>query len=79
MRLGNSAAARCLLTVASAVLILASGLLVLIKGWTWPGPTRRYERTVAARPNRRGDGGPIGTWDALSRGEDPTSKVDDPT
>jgi uncharacterized membrane protein (TIGR02234 family) len=72
-----------------AVLLLGAGLLVLIRGWSWPGPTRRYERSGAAvaspgrqaatRPGPAADAGPAGTWDALSRGEDPTSGVDDPT
>jgi hypothetical protein len=62
-----------------AVLIVAAGLLVLIRGWSWPGPSRRYERPdqpVTAVPAKIG---PAGTWDALSRGEDPTSRVEDPT
>jgi uncharacterized membrane protein (TIGR02234 family) len=72
-----------------AVLLLGAGLLVLIRGWYWPGPTRRYERSGATVPSTgrqsaprsapAADAGPAGTWDALSRGEDPTSRVEDPT
>ena len=93
---GNSVAISAWPWVAGlgAVLIVGASLLVLIKGWSWPGPTRRYERAgkavpapaslgAAARSGPRPAGpaevGPAGTWDALSRGEDPTSKVEDPT
>lgn len=73
-----------------AGLIAGAGLLVLLQGWSWPGPTRRFERSAdavgapgaaqsgpgSARPV---DLGPADTWDALSRGEDPTSKLEEPT
>jgi uncharacterized membrane protein (TIGR02234 family) len=73
------------------VLILAAGLLTLIGGRSWSGPIRRYERTApgdhpasrqrpAAAASGPGDETPdetpAGTWDALSRGEDPTSAAD---
>lgn len=65
-----------------AILVLA-GLLALIGGRSWSGPTRRYERAPAtpvsfgASPEEAGrraePGAPAAAWDALSRGEDPTS------
>jgi uncharacterized membrane protein (TIGR02234 family) len=69
--------------VAGGVLVLLAGLLALVGGRSWRGPTRRYERaapaegpaSVSAAPTRRNET-PAGTWDALSRGEDPTSAPD---
>jgi uncharacterized membrane protein (TIGR02234 family) len=78
--------------VGGAMLVLA-GLLALVGGRSWSGPTRRYEREPApsgsagsTRPAGSIDaagsadlaepGAPAptaATWDALSRGEDPTS------
>ena len=74
-------------------LILVAGLLALWGGRSWSGPTRRYERlpassaTSATSVDREGSAGtpvgrpvaPAATWDALSRGEDPTSASEDPT
>jgi uncharacterized membrane protein (TIGR02234 family) len=81
--------------VVGGVVILLAGLLAVIGGRSWPGPTRRYERAPGAadrigsagRPGRAVAAGsapgredtPASTWDALSRGEDPTSPSDDVT
>lgn len=54
----------CLL---GAVLIIVGGVVAAIFGGRWPGPTRRYER-AAAKASR-----PVDAWDALERGEDPTT------
>jgi uncharacterized membrane protein (TIGR02234 family) len=75
--------------VVGGVLIGIAGLLTLIGGRSWSGPTRRYERTSTgpesmSRPGATAtapvalDETPAGTWDALSRGEDPTSAADAP-
>ena len=58
--------------VLGGVLIGLAGLLTLVGGRSWAGPTRRYEREKAAAPVSA-EPNPAGTWDALSRGEDPTS------
>jgi uncharacterized membrane protein (TIGR02234 family) len=50
-----------------AVLIIVGGLLAVIYSGGWPAPARRYER-VNAKASR-----PKDTWEALERGEDPTS------
>jgi uncharacterized membrane protein (TIGR02234 family) len=52
-----------------AALMLAAGLVTVVRGRSWPGPTRRYERARSS-PS---------PWDALSRGEDPTSTGVDAT
>jgi uncharacterized membrane protein (TIGR02234 family) len=67
--------------VLGGVLIGLSGLLTVLGGRSWAGPSRRYEREkapvpVAADP---GSSGTAAYWDALSRGEDPTSALDEPT
>jgi uncharacterized membrane protein (TIGR02234 family) len=76
---------------AGGLLVVIAGLLTLVKGWTWPVPGRRFERPDPAvgtgadsRPVSRPvttprAAGSAGTWDALSRGEDPTSNSEDPT
>jgi uncharacterized membrane protein (TIGR02234 family) len=57
----------------------AAGLLVVLRGRSWPGMGRRYERTAAvagpepaARPQTDEDRAQA-AWKALDRGEDPTT------
>jgi len=80
---------------AGAGLIAAAGFVTILRGWSWPGPARRFERSTGpgsgpvrsgspgrvktGGPPTRDHGGSAGTWDALSRGEDPTAAIDDPT
>jgi uncharacterized membrane protein (TIGR02234 family) len=54
----------CLL---GAVLIVAGAIAIALTCGRWPQPGRRYERTNVAA------GRPTDAWDALERGEDPTS------
>jgi hypothetical protein len=42
------------------------GLVTLVTARRWPGPTRRYESAPIT------DDSPAASWDALSRGSDPT-------
>lgn len=54
--------------------LTAVGGLIVVRGRTWPGLSQRYERSVAAKSGQ--DAAPISTlsaWDALDRGEDPTT------
>jgi uncharacterized membrane protein (TIGR02234 family) len=55
------------LCLVGAVLIVAGGIAIALTCGRWPQPGRRYERTSAAA-GRAAD-----PWDALERGEDPTS------
>lgn len=57
---------------AGGLLIALAGLLVMLRGAHWPGPADRYERAGAEPSPEVADAGPARTWDALSRGEDPT-------
>ncbi|MGY2080931.1 Trp biosynthesis-associated membrane protein [Modestobacter sp. SYSU DS0657] len=62
-------------TVAAGVLALLVGVFVVLRGGSWPGMGRRYERTTAgaapARPATDEDRHQA-AWKALDRGEDPT-------
>ncbi len=53
--------------VVGALLVIAGGVVAAIFGGRWPNPTRRYERAAAKA------GRPVDAWEALERGEDPTS------
>lgn len=66
------------LGVASGVLIALGGAVAVVRARSWGGLSARYE-TAGAQPPRQGpaassdvDDDPGLTWDALSRGEDPT-------
>jgi uncharacterized membrane protein (TIGR02234 family) len=64
------------LTVVAGVSGVAAGLFVVLRGRTWPGMGRRYERTpeaaAAPRPETDEDRAQA-AWRALDRGEDPTA------
>lgn len=53
--------------VAAGVLTALVGAAVLATGHRWPGPTTKYEAVPADDT-----GTPIGAWDSLSDGSDPT-------
>jgi uncharacterized membrane protein (TIGR02234 family) len=60
------------------LVLLAAGALTVVRGRHWPGMSSRYE-TPAARASRETASvreqstTPKGLWDALDRGEDPTT------
>jgi uncharacterized membrane protein (TIGR02234 family) len=56
-----------ILSGAGAVLMIAGGVLAILRGGRWAGMSARYERSPAAPPD---DGKAL--WDALDRGDDPT-------
>ena len=64
------------LALVAGLLAVAAGLLTVLRGRTWPGMGRRYERpvAVAAAPTRRqtDEDRALDAWRALDRGEDPT-------
>jgi hypothetical protein len=51
----------------------ALGVLLLATSRRWPDRTRRFSAVRA----EAADGGPIGEWDALSGGDDPTAEPGD--
>jgi uncharacterized membrane protein (TIGR02234 family) len=65
--------------LAAAVLLVAAGLVAVLRARRWAAPGRRFESAGAGTaPGGTGsapvpgEGNPIDAWDALSRGEDPT-------
>lgn len=64
---------------AAGALILAAGLLALVRGRDWPAMSGRYERDGAPRPRaqRRAPDPdrPEDLWKAIDRGEDPTREA----
>jgi hypothetical protein len=50
-------------TLIGSVLVLAAGLVTCLRGRTWPGLGRKYDRT---NPRQLTD------WQALDQGQDPT-------
>ena len=59
------------LTVLSAVLVMAAGVLVCAFGSGWSAMSSRYEA-----PNARPVGGDEAMWTALDRGVDPTTRTE---
>ncbi|RBY88985.1 TIGR02234 family membrane protein [Blastococcus sp. TBT05-19] len=66
------------LTLVAALLAVAAGLLATVRGRSWPGMGRRYERTPAAAPPRTDEDRAQEAWKALDRGDDPTEDAADP-
>jgi uncharacterized membrane protein (TIGR02234 family) len=70
-----------LLALVAGLLAVAAGLLTVLRGRSWPGMGRRYERTAAApaaaRP-RTDEDRALDAWRALDRGEDPTEGTTEP-
>ncbi|MEU6034966.1 Trp biosynthesis-associated membrane protein [Actinomadura sp. NPDC047616] len=66
-------------SLAGGLLLLAAGLVTLLRGARWPGMSARYERPVTAAPRTppRADD-PSSLWKSLDRGEDPTAPADPP-
>lgn len=56
----------------AGLLVWGAGVLVAVRGPSWPALSSRYDRPD--RSGRSGDGAPArDTWDALDRGDDPTT------
>lgn len=60
-----------LATAAGGVLVLLAGLVIAVRGPSWPAMGAKYDRPERRRPAPR-EAGARETWDALSRGDDPT-------
>ena len=67
-----------MLAAVAGVLAIAAGGLVVVRGRSWPGMGRRYERAGAETPprteraERTDEDRAQDAWKALDRGEDPT-------
>jgi uncharacterized membrane protein (TIGR02234 family) len=64
------------LVLVAGLLAVAAGLLTVLRGSSWPGMGRRYERPAAAAAasvrRRTDEDRALDAWRALDRGEDPT-------
>ena len=60
------------LAVVAGALIAVVGVAVVVLSPRWPGPTRKYESAEAAVPGDTTT--PLGAWDSLSGGSDPTTR-----
>lgn len=63
-------------TAAGGVLIAVAGGLTVLRGSRWPAMGRKYER--AAQAGAAGGNSARDAWDALDRGDDPTTWLRDP-
>ena len=63
-----------LLTLVAGLIAVAAGLLATVRGRSWPGMGRRYERTTGAAPARTDEDRAQEAWKALDRGDDPTEE-----
>ena len=52
----------------AGTLVVALGITIVVSGRFWPQSSRKYQTARLAEV----DGSPIGDWDALSDGRDPT-------
>lgn len=59
------------LALVGGVLLVAAGLLTVVRGRRWPGMSARYDRPSAAAPAVSDD--PASLWKSMDRGEDPTT------
>lgn len=69
-----------LVAAAGGLIVLAAGLLAVLRGHTWPGMSSRYDNPAAkaaatADSGHAESGSAKGLWDALDRGEDPTGAL----
>jgi uncharacterized membrane protein (TIGR02234 family) len=64
--------------VVAGVLGAGAGLLVVVRGRSWPAMGRRYDRTPTAAPAQTDEDRAQAAWKALDRGEDPTGPAPDP-
>jgi hypothetical protein len=57
--------------LAGGVAVGAGALLVVVRAGRWPQPRRRYDRPASVAGRR--EDSPREAWDALDRGDDPTT------
>ena len=60
------------LSLVGAVLVLAAGIVIAVRGGTWAGLSSRYERS-APDPDQARARADASLWAALESGEDPTA------
>jgi uncharacterized membrane protein (TIGR02234 family) len=64
------------LSIAAGVVVVAAGLLIAVRGGRWAAMSARYERPAAEPdPERERLLADRSMWNALDRGDDPTSQL----
>ncbi|TYB44709.1 Trp biosynthesis-associated membrane protein [Actinomadura chibensis] len=61
-------------SLAGGVLLVAAGLVTVLRGARWPRMSARYERAAAAPRATAAADDPSSMWKSLDRGEDPTAQ-----
>jgi len=61
-----------MITVALGVLLALAGIATVLTHRGWPGPSRKYQAVQFAQAETAPSADPVGAWDDLSRGDDPT-------
>lgn len=72
-RLGEATPAWPILTMAGGLLVAGAGVLTVARGRAWPALGARYDAPADRLPVNRQPPTDSDAWDALDRGEDPTS------
>ena len=63
-------------TAVGGLLLLAAGLLTVVRGRSWPALGQRYEPPAGTAPQEPAEQlTEKGLWEALDRGEDPTASL----
>lgn len=60
------------ITLVLGVLLAIAGIGTVITHRRWPGPSRKYQAVRLEQVDAAPNADPVGAWDDLSRGEDPT-------
>ncbi|HXH35106.1 MAG TPA: Trp biosynthesis-associated membrane protein [Plantibacter sp.] len=60
------------ITLALGILLALAGVATVLTHRLWPGPSRKYQTVQFAQTDTAPDADPVGAWDDLSRGDDPT-------
>ena len=59
-------------SIAGGLLLIAGGVVTVVRGARWPGMSARYERAAPRKAAAPDD--PSAIWKSLDRGEDPTAQ-----
>ncbi|MGK9146982.1 Trp biosynthesis-associated membrane protein [Plantibacter flavus] len=61
-----------IVTVILGVLLALAGIATVLTHRVWPGPSKKYQTVRFEQTDTAPTADPVGAWDDLSRGDDPT-------